>query len=113
MKLKIKSFSLDRSCSHSFLRIRDGENSSSDLLKKFCGDTFEPSVFSSGRYLWVQLYSVYDKYYASGLDAVYEAVKQCEFQKTKSRKTENAILLRFFALVFNHFKIHKYIIQNN
>ena len=84
MKLSIKSFLLDRSCSYSFLHIWDGQNSTSDLLNKFCGEKFEPSVFSSGRHLRVQLDSIrvhlppagFIDYHAPGFYAVYEAVKQ-------------------------------------
>lgn len=79
VKLRMKSLKLDRSCSHSFLYIWDGRNSTSDLLNKFCGEEFEPSVFSSGRSLRVHLDSSRvseSSYHAPGLDAFYETVKQ-------------------------------------
>ena len=79
MKLRMKSFKLDRSCSYSFLYILDGWNSTSDLLKKLCGEEFESSVFSSGRYLRVHLDSSRvsrSSYHAPGFDAVHEAVNQ-------------------------------------
>ena len=64
-------------CGTSSLQIRDGQSSSSNLLKKFCGSEYESSVFSSSRYLLVQFDS--KKEYLSGkslFDAVFEAVKQ-------------------------------------
>ncbi|XP_078364752.1 tolloid-like protein 2 [Oculina patagonica] len=76
VKLSIKSFLLDRSCSYSFLRIWDGQNSTSDLLNTFCGEEFEASVFSSGRHLRVHLDSSFTNYHAPGFYAVYETVKQ-------------------------------------
>lgn len=79
MKFRIKSLKLDRSCSYSFLYIWDGWNSATDLLNKFCGEVFEPTVFSSGRYLRVHLDSrrvAGSSYHAPGFDSVYEAVKQ-------------------------------------
>ncbi|KAJ7376628.1 hypothetical protein OS493_033506 [Desmophyllum pertusum] len=81
VKLRIKSFSLDRSCLYSNLQIRDGQSSTSDSLNKLCGEkAAELSVFSSGRYLRIELHSlripVETPYYAAGFDAVYEAVKQ-------------------------------------
>jgi len=79
VKLRMKSLKLDRSCSYSFLYIWDGWNSTSDLLNKFCGEEFEPSVFSSGRYLRVHLDSSRmsgSSYHAPGFDAVYEAVNR-------------------------------------
>lgn len=91
MKLRIKSFSLDRSCLYSNLQIRDGQSSTSDSLNKLCGEkAAELSVFSSGRYLRIELHSlripVETPYYAAGFDAVYEAVKQCKIQTILSKK---------------------------
>lgn len=85
VKLRMKSLKLDRTCSYSFLYIWDGWNSTGDLLNKFCGEEFQPSVFSSGRYLRVHLDSsrvAASSYHAPGFDAVYEAVKQRKRQIT-------------------------------
>ena len=79
MRLRIKDLYLGSDCYWSTLNIRDGQNSSSDLLKKYCGDdeSFQDSMFSSGRYLRVQFKSEkgYSSY-VSKFDAVFEAVKQ-------------------------------------
>lgn len=88
VKLRMKSLKLDHTCSYSFLYIWDGWNSTGDLLNKFCGEEFQPSVFASGRYLRVHLDSsriATSSYHAPGFDAVYEAVKQRKRQITLSR----------------------------
>ena len=76
VRLKMKKLQLDDDCYYSALHVRDGKKSSSSLLKRFCGQMQEYSVFSSGRYLYVQFTSKNDDYHAPGFDAVYEAVKQ-------------------------------------
>ena len=79
VRLRIKYLSLYSDCYRSALHIRDGQNSSSDLLKKYChGEKFQTSMFSSGRYLRVQFMSqkYYGLYYESYFDAIFEAVKQ-------------------------------------
>ena len=79
MKLKITSFHLEYICNGPYLQIRDGQSGSSDLLKSFCGQTFESSVFSSSRHLWVRFQTPTD-YYAylsgTGFNASFEAVNQ-------------------------------------
>lgn len=81
VKLKIKTLYLGRYCSESALYIQDGQNSSSDLLNKYCKDegfqSFPSSMFSSGRYLRVNFRSwKYFHSYVSKFDAVFEVVKQ-------------------------------------
>ena len=75
VRLRIEDFDFGI-CERSSFKIRDGERSSSNLLKSFCR-TFEKDVFSSGRHLWVQYRSRApaggDNFYA-----VFEAVKQCK-----------------------------------
>lgn len=73
VRLRIKSFDFGI-CERSSFKIRDGESSSSKLLKSFCR-TFEKDVFSSGRHLWVQ-YSSKDPVGGDHFYAVFEAVKQ-------------------------------------
>ena len=83
VRLKIKALSLGRDCWLSSLYIRDGQNSSSDVFKKFCDDqTFQTSMFSSGRYLRVEFRSLkhYDNSYASKFDAVFETVNKGKIQ---------------------------------
>lgn len=59
------------------LEIRDGQSSSSDLIKTFCGQNFESSVFSSGRHLWVRFQSSNDSFqYGTGFNALFEMVDQ-------------------------------------
>ena len=78
VRLRITSFDLGF-CGGTALKIRDGQNSSGNLLKSFCGRTFKRSVFSSGRYLWVRFQSPKDGYvYGTGFNAVFEAVTQCK-----------------------------------
>ena len=83
MRLRIKSFDFG-DCGRSFLDIRDGQSSSSNLLKLPCSlneRVFSglEEVFSSNRHLWVQYsakrFSGGDKFYA-----VFEAVKQCKVE---------------------------------
>ncbi|KAL9973788.1 hypothetical protein ACROYT_G020290 [Oculina patagonica] len=78
VKLRITSFFLAYICKEGTnLEIRDGQSSSSELLKTFCGQTYESSVFSSGRYLWVRFQSSQHSYqYGSGFNAQFETVSQ-------------------------------------
>ena len=80
VKLRIKSSKLTHRCYESgpTLDIRDGLTSSSNLLKSFCGQKVEPSVFSSGRHLWVRLDSRNDLLDSVRFYALFEAVKQCK-----------------------------------
>ena len=57
---------------NSTLQIRDGQNSSSNVLESFSGDVkLEQTVISSGRHLWVQFKNLQGY---SGFVAKYEAV---------------------------------------
>ena len=81
VKLSIKTLQLGPDCHFSTLYIRDGQNSSSDLLNKYCEvEGFQshlPSVFSSGRYLTVQYRSEkLFRSYTSKFEAFFEVVKQ-------------------------------------
>ncbi|PFX19451.1 Cubilin [Stylophora pistillata] len=77
VKLRITSFLLAYVCKQTTLEIRDGQSSSSDLLRNFCGSSFERSVFSSGRHLWVRFHSDKDEFlYGTGFDAFFEMVSQ-------------------------------------
>ena len=79
VKLRITSFSLAHVCNKTTLEIRDGQSSSSDLLKTFCGSSFERSVFSSGRHLWVRFNSAKDETMdGTGFNAFFEMVSQCK-----------------------------------
>ena len=79
VKLKITSFSLAHVCSKTTLEIRDGQSSSSDLLKTFCGSSFESSLFSSGRHLWVRFHSAKDEFLnGTGFNSFFEMVSQCK-----------------------------------
>lgn len=81
VRLSITSFDLGNECKNT-LEIRDGQNSLSPLLGNFCSVSFDPSVFSSGRYLWVRFQSEKraDKPpYATGFKAFYETVSQCRY----------------------------------
>ena len=81
MRLRIKSFDFG-DCGRSFLDIRDGQSSSSNLLKLPCSlnelvSSGLEEVFSSNRHLWVQYspFSGGDKFCAE-----FEAVKQCKVE---------------------------------
>ena len=63
--LKMKELELDGDC--------DGKNPFISLLKKFCGQKGESSMFSSGHYLYVQVSFKSD---APGLDAVEKGKRQ-------------------------------------
>lgn len=80
VRLRIKDLILKSESGYrSTLYIRDGQNSSSGLLKKYGDDeSFQTSMFSSGRYLRVQFDSRkgYQSSYVSKFDAVFEAVRQ-------------------------------------
>ncbi|KAL9973787.1 hypothetical protein ACROYT_G020289 [Oculina patagonica] len=59
------------------LEIRDGQDSSSDLLKLYCEYPWVKEVFSSSRYLWVRFQSPKpDWSYMFRFSAVFEAVTQ-------------------------------------
>ena len=61
------------------LEIRDGQDSSSDLLKLYCQYSNVKEVFSSGRYLWVRFHSPKpDWSFMFQISAVFEAVTQCK-----------------------------------
>ena len=80
VKLRITSLFLAYICKEGTnLEIRDGQSSSSDLIKTFCGRDFESSVFSSGRHLWVRFQSSIDSFqYGTGFHALFEMVNQCK-----------------------------------
>jgi len=80
VKLRITSLFFAYICKEGTnLEIRDGQSSSSDLIKTFCGHDFESSVFSSGRHLWVQFQSSDDSFqYGTGFHALFEMVNQCK-----------------------------------
>ena len=85
VRLKLTSFYLEDSCIGVKLEIGDGKNSSSDLLKSFCGRKFESSSFSSGRNLWVRFMSPNIKdLIGTGFSAVFEAVEQCKLAQCVS-----------------------------
>lgn len=85
VRLKLTSFYLEDSCIGVKLEIGDGKNSSSDLLKSFCGKKFESSSFSSGRYLWVRFMSPDIKdLKGTGFSAVFEAVEQSKLSQCVS-----------------------------
>lgn len=80
VRLRITSFFLAYVCKQTTLEIRDGQKSSSDLLGNFCGSSFERSVFSSGRHLWIRFHSDKDELlYGTGFNAFFEMVGQCKF----------------------------------
>ena len=71
VKLKLSYYALKNST----LQIRDGQNSSSDVLETFRGDKKDgQTIFSSGRHLWVRFQSLQDK--GAFFDAEFERVKQ-------------------------------------
>ena len=78
VKLRITSLFFAYICREGTnLIIRDGQSSSSDLIKTFCGQNFESSVFSSGRHLWVRFKSSdHSVQYGSGFYALFEMVNQ-------------------------------------
>ena len=79
VRLRITAFHLGYTCTSTTLKIRDGQGESSDLLKSFCGQTFDQSVFSKSRYLWVRFQSPSNEFvYGSGFNALFEAVTQCK-----------------------------------
>lgn len=81
VRLRITSFYLGNECKNT-LEIRDGQNSLSPLLGNFCYVSFDPSVFSSGRYLWVRFQSekrADELPYVTGFNAFYEIVNQCTY----------------------------------
>ena len=93
VKLSMKSFDMGYDCYFSSLYIRDGKSASSTLLDMYCGQEYEPSVFSSGRYLLVHFYSKFKEidYYGSGFEAVFQAVNHC-----KIHFMENLSLVLFY-----------------
>lgn len=80
VKLRITSLFFAYICKEGTnLQIRDGQSSSSNLLKTFCGQDFESSVFSSGRHLWVRFQSSDSSFqYGTGFNAFFEIVSQCK-----------------------------------
>ena len=80
------------------LEIRDGQKSSSDLLKLYCKWPYVKEVFSSGRYLWVRFQSPKpDWTYMFRFSAVFEAVTQCKYEGEFSHeKIEKSKLYKVF-----------------
>ena len=88
VKLRLTSIKLDVDCSpHSTFEIRDGQNSSSRLLRSICEQPFYgSSYFSSGRHLWVWFQSPkQDWTYYFTFSAEFEAVTQCKYSRPYSR----------------------------
>ena len=83
MRFSLTSYKFADNCGdrNTTLEIRDGQNSSSDLLKLFCEWPYrEEEVFSSGRYLWVRFLSPKpDWTFKFGFSADFEAVTQCKY----------------------------------
>ena len=71
--LKMKELELDGNCDNSAFQVRHGKNPFISLLKKFCGQKGESSMFSSGHYLYVQVSFKSD---APGFDAVEKGKRQ-------------------------------------
>lgn len=87
VKLRLTSVKLDVDCSpHSTLEIRDGQSSSSRLLKSICKQPFYgSSAFSSGRHLWVRFQSPkQDWTYYFMFSAEFEAVTQRKYRRRYS-----------------------------
>ena len=80
VKLRIKSFDFSL-YSWISLTIRDGQSSSSVLLKSFCNINYESSVFSSSHQFWVQFISTKNSGGAN-FYAEFEAVKQSKCKKS-------------------------------
>ena len=57
MKLMISSYELKNST----LQIRDGQNSSSEVLEPFSREDTDITVLSSGRHLWARYQSIQDE----------------------------------------------------
>jgi len=104
VKLNMKSFDKDYRCQYSSLYIRDGKSASSKLLKK-CGEEFEPSVISSGRYLLVQFYSLKFKYNysnGSGFEAVFEALKHSPAPNSCKAHSRDIILRKYHGMLASY-----------
>ena len=79
--LKMKEIKLAGDCHNSAVHVRDGKNPFVSLLKKFCGQKGESSMFSNGRYLYVQFSFTSD---APGFDAAVEKGKTQNFYDRSS-----------------------------
>lgn len=62
-------------CENDFLEIRDGAHGYSDLMGRYCGNTFPPIITSQDRYLWLRFRSDETLEY-KGFRAVYEFIMQ-------------------------------------
>lgn len=71
--LKMNELAVDGDCDNSAFHVRHGNKPSFSLLKKLCGQKGESSMFSSGRYLYVQVSFKND---APGFDAVEKGKRQ-------------------------------------
>ena len=45
------------SCNSGYLEVRDGDNSYSALIGKYCGNKAPGTLYSSGRHMWVKFTS--------------------------------------------------------
>ena len=81
VKLRLNNIELGTVCrKYSVLAIRDGQSTSSPLVKSFCSYDIGPmSFFSSGRHIWVRFQSPKQDWSDHlWFTAEFEAVKQCK-----------------------------------
>ena len=83
MRFSLISYNFDDTSGNrnTTLQIRDGQNTSSDLLKLYSEWPYTTAneVFSSGRHLWVRFQSPKPGWsYMFRFSAVFEAVSQCK-----------------------------------
>ena len=81
VRFSLVSYNFDDSSGNrnTTLEVRDGQNTSSDLLKLYFEWPYTSEVFSSSRYLWVRFQSPKpDWSYMFKFSAVFEAVSQCK-----------------------------------
>lgn len=100
VRFSLTSYKFADSCGNrnTTLEIRDGESSSSDLLKLFCEWPYAEEVFSSNRHLWVRFQSPKpDWTFYFRFSAVFEAVKQ-----------RKALSIEYFSSFDHSYAIYEY-----
>ncbi|XP_031559878.1 tolloid-like protein 1 [Actinia tenebrosa] len=56
-KFNLRKASSNRGCKHDFLEIRDGHGRKSNLIGRYCGKKFPPTIWSTGSRLWIKFKS--------------------------------------------------------
>jgi hypothetical protein len=95
-KIKLSFLDMKMTCTTTYasLKIRDGQYSFSSLLGTKCGSSTPSTVYSTGRYMWIQfksgLYNYYNSYNTAGFNAQFEQISSSTTTTTTTKSTSQS-----------------------